>query len=141
MNSAHDLKSPTTALSLAVESLLDTLDSDEPVSEAERQRIVETLHGMSHTIDALTMIINRTVDASKSASSDSARAFVPNHVPVDLGKIMDEVMSFVQWQAEDTGIEVVMEPLPDNLPDEIMMDEKVPRCYDNMYLPSFHILH
>ena len=139
-NSAHDIKSPTTALGLAVESLLDTLDSDRPVSEAERRRVVETLHGMSHTIAALTMIINRTVDASHSASS-SARWVVPNHVPVDLEQVMDNVMAFSRWQAEDTGIQVVMDPLPIDLPDEIMMDEKVLRYHDNMYPYLSHILH
>ena len=122
-NSAHDIKSPTTALGLAVESLLNTLDTNKPLTEAGRQRVVKTLHGMVHTISALTMIINRSVDASKSASN-SGRGFVPNSVPVDLKQVMDEVMAFSQWQAEDTGIDVVMEPLPVDLPDEIMMDEK-----------------
>ena len=37
---------------------------------------------------------------------------------------MDGVMAFSQWQADGTGIDVVMEPLPADLPDEIMMDEK-----------------
>ena len=124
VNSAHDIKSPTTALSLAVESLLDVLDNNKPISESGRQRIVETLHGMAHTISALSMIINRSVDASKSASGGSGRGFVPNNVPVDLLKVMDGVMAFSQWQADCTGIEVVMEPLPDDLPDEIMVDEK-----------------
>ena len=148
-NTAHDIKSPTTALGrtyppslthisliqclthpycsigLAVESLLDTLDTDQPVTEAERQRAVETLHGMAHTISAMTMIINRSVDACKSSSgSDRGRGFFPNLVPVDLEHIMDSVMAFSKWQAEGTGIEVVMEPLPHNLPDEVMMDEK-----------------
>ena len=37
---------------------------------------------------------------------------------------MDDVMAFSKWQAEGTGIDVAMEPLPADLPDEIMMDEK-----------------
>ena len=78
---------------------------------------------MAHTISALTMIINRSVDASKGTSS-SGRGFFPNNVPVDLEKVMDEIVAFSQWQADGTGIEVVMEPLPVDLPDEIMMDEK-----------------
>ena len=123
VNSAHDIKSPTTALGLAVESLLDALDNSNPISESGRQRIVDTLHGMAHTIAALTMIINRSVDASNSPSS-SGRGFVPNNVPVHLEQVMEEVMAFSKWQAEDTGIDVVMEPLPADLPDEIMMDEK-----------------
>ena len=123
VNSAHDIKSPTTALGLAVESLLNTLDTDKPVTEAERQRVVETLYGMAHTITALTMIINRSVDGSKNTSG-SGRGFVANEVPVDLKQVMDEVMAFSQWQADGTGIDVVMEPLPADLPDEIMMDEK-----------------
>ena len=124
VNSAHDIKSPTTALSLAVESLLDALDTDKPVTTTGRRQIVDILHGMSHTITALTMIINRSVDASKSTSGSSTRGIVPNKGLVDLEHLMDGVMSFSQWQAEDTGIEVVMEPLPANLPDEIMVDEK-----------------
>ena len=52
---------PLYTLGLAVESLLDTLDNDKPLTIASRQRVVETLHGMVHTISALTMIINRTV--------------------------------------------------------------------------------
>ena len=106
-----------------MESLLDALDNNKPMTDATRQRVVETLHGMAHTIAALTMIINRSVDASNSASG-SFRSIVPNNVPVDLEKVMDEVMAFSKWQAEDTGIEVVMEPLPADLPDEIMIDEK-----------------
>ena len=103
---------------------MDALDTDKPLTDdAQRHCVVETLHGMVHTISALNMIINRSVDASKSASS-SGRAFFPNKVPVDLGQIMDGVLAFSQWQAEDTGIDVVMEPLPADLPDEIMMDEK-----------------
>ena len=121
-NSAHDIKSPTTALSLAVESLLDALDNNNPITELGRQQLVETLHGMAFTINALTMIINRSVDASKSTSG-SFRGHIPNDVPVDLNQIMDGVMAFSQWQAEGTGINVVMEPLPDDLPDEIMADE------------------
>ena len=124
VNSAHDIKSPTTALSLAVESLLDILDNNEPISAVGRQRIVHTLHGMAHTISALSMIINRSVDSSKGVSGNSFRTFVPNHVPVDLAQILDGVMAYTQWQAEDTGIKVVMEPLPADLPEEIMVDEK-----------------
>ena len=60
-NSAHDIKSPTTALSLAVDSLLDVLDNSKPITEAGRRRVVETLHGMVHTIAALIMTINRSV--------------------------------------------------------------------------------
>ena len=123
VNSAHDIKSPTTALSLAVESLLDALDTDKPVTASGRQRIVETLHGMAHTITALTMIINRSVDASKSTSG-STSGIVPNKVLVDLEHLMDGVMAFSQWQAEDTDIDVVMEPLPADLPEEVMVDEK-----------------
>ena len=106
-----------------MESLLDTLDNNKPLTVARRHQVVETLHGMAHTISALTMIINRSVDASKSISS-SDRGFVPNKVPVDLEQVMDEVMAFSKWQADGTGIEVVMEPLPADLPDEILMDEK-----------------
>ena len=36
---------------------------------------------------------------------------------------MDEVVAFSQWQAD--GIGIVMEPLPPDMPVEIMMDEKV----------------
>ena len=122
-NSAHDIKSPTTALGLAVESLLDALDNNVPVTEEKRQQIIESLHGMEHTVSALTMIINRSVDASNSASG-SFRGIIPNRVPVDLEHVMDEVMSFSKWQADGTGIEVIMEPLPDNLPEEFMTDEK-----------------
>ena len=144
-NSAHDIKSPTTALGqsyplshlkiqllliqsfcilgLAVESLLDALDNNNPITETGRQQLVETLHGMSHTLSVLNMIINRSVDSSKSASS-SGRGFVPNKVPVDLARVMNEVMAITRWQAEDTGIDIVMEALPDHMPDEIMMDEK-----------------
>lgn len=123
VNSAHDIKSPTTALGLAVESLLDALDNNNPITERGRQQLVETLHGMAFTINTLTMIINRSVDASKSTSG-SFRGHIPNDVPVDLNQVMDDVMAFSQWQAEGTGINVVMEPLPDDLPDEIMVDEK-----------------
>ena len=107
-----------------MESLLTVLDSNKPITEAARKQVVETLHGMVHTIAALSMIINRSVDASNSASGGSFRGFIPNNVPVDLEQVMDEVMAFSKWQAEDTGIEVVLEPLPADLPDEIMMDEK-----------------
>jgi len=106
-----------------VESLIEALDNDKPITEAVRQRVVETLHGMVHTISALTMIINRSVDASCS-KSNSGRGFRANRVPVDLEKIMDEIVAFSKWQADGTGIDVVMEPLPTNLPDEIMADEK-----------------
>ena len=57
-------------------------------------------------------------------ASSGAGEFVPNNVPVDLEQIVGEVMAFSKWQAEDTGIDVVLEPLPADLPDEIMMDEK-----------------
>ena len=106
-----------------MESLLDALDNNKPITVARRNQVVETLHGMAHTISALTMIINRSVDASKSASS-SCHGFCPNKVPVDLEKAMDEAVAFSKWQADGTGIEVVLEPLPADLPDEIMMDEK-----------------
>ena len=109
-NSAHDIKSPTTALSLAVESLLDIYDTHKPITEENRKQIVETLHGMAHTITALTMIINRSVDASRgiTTSLGGTDDFVPNKVPVDLEQIMDGVMAFSQWQADDTG----MFPIP-----------------------------
>ena len=106
-----------------MESLLDTLDNNKPLTAAKRNQVVETLHGMSHTLSALTMIINRSVDASKNASS-SGHGYNPNNVPVDVEQIMDSVMAFSKWQAEGTGIDVVMDPLPADLPDEIMMDEK-----------------
>ena len=102
---------------------MDALDNTRSITEAGRQRIVKTLHGMEHTIAALTMIINRSVDASNSDSSN-IYGFVPNRVPVYLKQVLDDIVAFSKWQAEDTGIEVVMEPLPADLPDEIMMDEK-----------------
>lgn len=107
-----------------MESLLDTLDNNKPLTQARRNQVVETLHGMVHTISALTMIINRSVDVSKSTSNSDRLSFSPNKVPVDLKKAMNGVMSFIQWQAEGTGIDVIMEPLPVDLPDEIMADEK-----------------
>ena len=61
MISAHDMKSPTCALGLAVESLLDALDNNKPLSESVRHRVIETLHGMAHTIATVNMIINRSV--------------------------------------------------------------------------------
>ena len=106
-----------------MESLLDTLDNNKPFTAAQRNQVVETLHGMVHTISALTMIINRSVDAS-SSNDGSGRGFFPNKVPVDLENVMREVMAFSKWQADGTGVDVVMEPLPADLPDEIMMDEK-----------------
>ena len=57
-------------------------------------------------------------------ASSGAGEFVPNNVPVDLEQIVGEVMAFSKWQAEGTGIDVVMEPLPADLPHEIMIDEK-----------------
>ena len=58
---AHDMKSPTCALGLAVESLLDALDNNKPLSETVRHRVIDTLHGMAHTISTVNMIINRSV--------------------------------------------------------------------------------
>ena len=43
---------------------------------------------------------------------------------MDLAHLMDNVMDFCKWQAQDTGTEVIIEPLPDDLPIEIMADEK-----------------
>ena len=103
--------------------MLFTLDNNKPLTEVKRQRILNTLHGMEHTIEALTMIINRSVDASISAAG-SHYGISPNRVPVQLEKVMDEIEAFCKWQADGSGIEVVMEPLPDDLPDEIMTDEK-----------------
>lgn len=115
VNSAHDIKSPTTALSLAVESLLDICDTHKPITDEKRQQIVETLHGMAHTITALTMIIDRSVDASRGITTslggngtDSDGGFVPNKVPVVLEQIMEGVMAFSQWQALDTGILIIL---------------------------------
>ena len=79
---------------------------------------------MDHTIAALTMIINRSVDACLTSSAGSTRGLVPNKVPLHLEKIMDDIVAFSKWQADGSGIEVVAEPLPADLPDEIMMDEK-----------------
>ena len=124
INTAHDIKSPTTALGLAVESLLYAIDNKKPLTEVKRQRMIRTLHGMEHTIAALTMIINRSVDACLSASSDSAEWIVPNKVPLHMKQVMDEIVAFSQWQADGSGIEVVADPLPADLPDEVMMDEK-----------------
>ena len=55
------MKSPTCALGLAVESLLDALDNNKPLTESVRNRVIETLHGMAHTISTVNMIINRSV--------------------------------------------------------------------------------
>ena len=55
------MKSPTCALGLAVESLLDALDNNKPLSETVRHRVIDTLHGMAHTISTVNMIINRSV--------------------------------------------------------------------------------
>ena len=37
---------------------------------------------------------------------------------------MDGVFEFVKWQAQDTGIDVVMEPIPNEVPEEILADER-----------------
>ena len=47
-----------------------------------------------------------------------------NKVPVDLDQLMDGVFDFIKWQSQDTGIEVIMEPIPDQVPEEILADEK-----------------
>ena len=106
-NSAHDIKSPTTALGkthilslshlqiqslthpsctlgLAVESLLDTLDNDKPLTVAGRQGVVETLHGMAHTIAALTMIINRSVVCLLPPDCNSASFLLSSYVILPL---------------------------------------------------------
>ena len=47
-----------------------------------------------------------------------------NNVPVDIEQLMDGVFEFVKWQAQDTGIDVVMEPIPNEVPEEILADER-----------------
>lgn len=37
---------------------------------------------------------------------------------------MDGIFEFVKWQTQDTGINVVMEPIPNEVPEEILADEK-----------------
>ena len=37
---------------------------------------------------------------------------------------MDGVFDFIKWQAQDTGIDVTMEPIPIDVPEEILADEK-----------------
>ena len=49
---------------------------------------------------------------------------MPNKVPVDIESVIDGVFDFVKWQAQDTGIDVTMDPMPDEVPEEILVDEK-----------------
>ena len=80
-SSVHDLKSPVCALSLAVDSALQSLANP---SEKHRKAAEETLHGMAHTLSTVSMIINRYSDAAKTSTGG---ALVPNVVPTDLRKV------------------------------------------------------
>ena len=60
-NSAHDIKSPTCALSLAVDSLLDSFHGKTRIDKDGCTMTIETLKGMMHTLSSLNMIINRSV--------------------------------------------------------------------------------
>ena len=60
-NSAHDMKSPTCALSLAVDSLLDSFYGKTRIDKDGCTMTIETLKGMMHTLSSLNMIINRSV--------------------------------------------------------------------------------
>ena len=97
-------QSPTCALALAVDSLIQALDGSEPFAAADRKEAVETLHGMRHTITALSMITNRYSDYSKYAMGH--QDLCPRQMHVDLPSLMARVSEFTKWQAEGTGIQV-----------------------------------
>ena len=60
-NSAHDMKSPACALSLAVGSLISTFHGKTRVDENGCELTMVTLIGMMQSLSALNMIINRSV--------------------------------------------------------------------------------
>ena len=64
---------------------------------------MNTLLGMAHTLSAMGMIINRSVDFVRESAGKEA---MPHIVPVDLPRLLGNVVDFMKWQAEDTAIQV-----------------------------------
>ena len=60
-NTAHDMKSPACALSLAVGSLISTFHGKTRVDKEGCKFAMETMTGMMHTLSSLNTIINRSV--------------------------------------------------------------------------------
>ena len=60
-NSAHDMKSPACALSLAVDSLLSSFYGKCRIDKDGCEKTMVTLKGMMQSVSALNMIINRSV--------------------------------------------------------------------------------
>ena len=60
-NTAHDMKSPACALSLAVGSLISAFHGKTRIEREGCKFAMETLTGMMHTLSSLNTIINRSV--------------------------------------------------------------------------------
>ena len=95
----HELRTPLTVIQGNLEGLLDGVY---PLDEDHLQSILEETHVMSRLIDDL-----HTIALAESGTLKLQRE------PIDIGALIDEVMTSFQAQADKGGIELAVETSPD----------------------------
>jgi len=95
----HELRTPLTVIQGNLEGLLDGVY---PLDEDHIQSILEETHVMSRLIDDL-----RTMALAESGTLKLQRE------PVDIGALIDEVMTSFHAQADKAGVELAVETSPD----------------------------
>jgi signal transduction histidine kinase len=113
-NSAHDMRSPCTALSLGIESLLKTMVSHHLKNpSAENNHNLILLRGMSQTLAFMGMSINRAMDFGKSAFGIELK---PTIRPLNAMANIKQIVEFVSWDDPSISDTIRIAPIPHDFP-------------------------
>lgn len=99
-NVGHELKTPLGALSVLAETIAETDDV------AVRDRLAERLSGEANRIASL---VDDILDLSQ------VEAFAASPQPIPINEVVTEVTAHVQVVADEAGIDMFTEPLPEGI--------------------------
>ena len=112
-NVSHELRTPLASIKAYTELLLDELDEGD---RAVRRRFLTVI---DEETDGLTALINDFLDLSRLESG----RFELRKRPLNLGKVVDYVISLLNVQAQNKGIDIKVD-IPSDLP-LILADEEL----------------
>jgi len=112
-NVSHEFRAPLTSIKAYTELLLDELDEGD---KATRHRFLTII---DEETDRLTILVNDFLDLSRLESG----RFELMKRPLNLGKVVDHVVSLLSIQARNKGVDIKVDISPDLSP--VFADEEL----------------
>lgn len=123
----HEIRNPLNAMSIRLQLMEEEVASEEPPSPEE---LISQIERIRHEVGRLERLL-----------SDVSRFVRPTHVhlePTDIGRVVTEVLDFVEPEAHRLSVELVreVEPTPPQLADATLLKQ----AFLNLILNAFQAM-